>query len=138
MRDGNVATRDVVRVAERRPVFVERRQRRVTEQDIRYLYVARNMSVSSSKRELKVGISSNLAATLQTYHRRVPRDVFVIVVECAGSARPLEQALLREFSEARVDRSEVLRVRVHQLTSALSRLGYVRGNDAIFRHASVN
>jgi hypothetical protein len=142
MRDGDiigdpVSVRDVVRVSERRPVFVpdDRRTRRVSEHDMRFLYVARDMSLSSSKRALKVGISSNLAATLQTYHRRVPRDVFVIIVECEGAARPLEQALLNEFASARVDGSEVVRVRVHQMTTALRRLGYVRGADAIFRRA---
>jgi hypothetical protein len=111
-----------------------RRRRRVAEDDIRYLYVARDMALPETRRELKLGISSNLAATLRTYHRRLPTDVFVLVVECAGAARPLEQALLHEFAAARVDASEVLAVRMHELVKALRARGYVRGKDAIFRH----
>ena len=106
---------------------------RVTDAEIRYLYVARDTRLPPSRRELKVGISSDLAATLRTYHRRVPGDVFVLVVECAGAARPLERALLHEFDAMRVEGSEVLRVRTHEVIASLRRSGYSRGKDAIFR-----
>ena len=87
-------------------------------------------------RSVKVGISSNLASTLRTYHRRVPTDAFIVIVDCGGAARALERELLSEFAAMRIDDSEVLRVRIHEITNALRRRGYARDADSIFRRST--
>lgn len=106
----------------------------VSESAIRYLYVVRNCDLPSSIRELKIGITSSIPATLRTYHRRNPNDQAIIVVDCEQSgARSLERELQRELAVYRVDASEVFEVRAHEVTRCLRRRGLVAGADGIFR-----
>lgn len=98
-----------------------------------FLYVA--CDLYSTERHLKIGMSGSIAATLRTYRRRVPGDAIVLTAECASEtvARDLEKLFKRDFATFRIDRSEVYRLRLHEVTRALHKQGYRQQADGVFR-----
>ena len=108
-------------------------RRRVAEADIRYLYVVRNCDLPREERDLKIGITSNIATTLRTYRRIQANSQAIIIVDCQGAARPLEQRLHACFDEFRVDQSEVFLLRPHEIRRRLMHYGYRQATDGIWR-----
>ena len=109
------------------------RRRRVTEADIRYLYVVRNCDLPREERDLKIGITSNVPTTLRTYRRLQPNSQAITIVDCQGAARPLEQRLHARFDDFRVDESEVFLLRPHEVRRRLMQYGYQQAADGIWR-----
>ena len=134
LRDGErvVQTADATAAAAA-AVTVRRPAPRVTEHDIRYLYVVRDCDSPADVRRLKIGMTSSIPRTLRTFHRLEPNAQAIVVVDCEGPARPLERAVHAFFADFRVDRSEVFTIRPHEALRCLRRMRYTQGNDGIFR-----
>jgi len=90
--------------------------------------------LDSHERYLKIGKSGNVAATLQTYRRRVPGDAIVLTAKCADEpeAKRLEALFKVEFAEFRVDKSEVYKVRLHEVARVLAKQQYRQLADGLF------
>lgn len=90
--------------------------------------------LDSNERYLKIGKSGNVAATLQTYRRRVPGDAIVLTAKCADEpeANRLEALFKVEFAEFRVDKSEVYKVRLHEVARVLAKQQYRQLEDGLF------